>query len=415
MGNIKSVIAIGNHQTYDLEVNHPDHQFYLSNGILTSNSHAVLYSMISYHTAYLKAHYPIEFLLGNLMFELRSNAKSAKDNIDKFKQELKANNIKILPPDINKSNITYELLESGELLTGFEALKSVGDDAIRDIIEKRPFKSFDDFMIKVDGTKVRSNTIQSLIGSGCLDCFGISRTLLYLYCSDYRKKLQTWLKRHDPSTETFIYPWPSEVEWTVPELYALEKSILDEAFICGKEEAFPKFFKNDCISIADINLMHDKEKIQSIRAEIKSIFEFKVKKETSKYLGQPMIKATIEDQFGDQITLTVFPENWKKVKEQMKDFCGSKHKFDVGIAIHFSGTVNVYEEEIGIVLQDFFSFFPPAALPKNIKAKKISKKNIEIEKKIEETNVNATNMDEFMLNIEDSLYDEGFIEFDETD
>src|SRR5580692_4239393 len=61
-------------------------------------SHSVLYSMTSYKTAYLKAHYPIEFLLANLMSEIRSNAKVAKANIEKIKQELRTRGIKITPP-----------------------------------------------------------------------------------------------------------------------------------------------------------------------------------------------------------------------------------------------------------------------------------------------------------------------------
>jgi DNA polymerase-3 subunit alpha len=69
MSNIKSIKFIGKHQTYDLEVNHPDHQFYLSNGMLTSNSHAALYSMVSYRTAHLKCHYPLEFAVANIIAE----------------------------------------------------------------------------------------------------------------------------------------------------------------------------------------------------------------------------------------------------------------------------------------------------------------------------------------------------------
>src|ERR1700761_2721181 len=107
MTNIKSITPIADGQTYDLEVDHPDHQFYLSNGVLTSNSHAIMYSFISYTTAYLKAHYPLEFLLANLMQELKSNAPSAEGNILRIKQELRNHHLEILPPNVNTSNLEY--------------------------------------------------------------------------------------------------------------------------------------------------------------------------------------------------------------------------------------------------------------------------------------------------------------------
>ena len=70
MTNIKTVKFIEPDITYDLEVDHRDHQFYLSNGMLSSNSHATFYSMLGYQTAYLKAHFPLEFLVANLMAEV---------------------------------------------------------------------------------------------------------------------------------------------------------------------------------------------------------------------------------------------------------------------------------------------------------------------------------------------------------
>ena len=89
MSNIKNIKFLGNHQTYDLEIDHPDHQFYLSNGMLTSNSHAIFYSFIGYQTAYLKAHFPLEFLTANLMAEVNSNATTAADNVIKIKNEIR--------------------------------------------------------------------------------------------------------------------------------------------------------------------------------------------------------------------------------------------------------------------------------------------------------------------------------------
>lgn len=370
-------------------------------------AHSIMYSMISYYTAYLKAHYPIEFLLANLMSEIRSNSKISKNNIEKIKQELRNKGINITPPSINTSSLVYEVQPDGSLLTGLEALKSVGVEALKEVIEKRPFNNFHDFISR---SQLSSTGIKSLASSGCLDCFGISRKLIYLYCSDYKKKLQSWLKKHDPFTETFEYPWPVEKEWSTPELYALEKTFIGESFI-NKSKAYVGFFDKHSTPIRDIRNMHDKELIPSVRVEIKSVFEFKVKKEKSKFLGENMIKATVEDEHGEQITLTVFPTKWKEVKARIREACGSRYKFEEGLAIHFNGTVNLYEDEIGIVLENLFAFAPAPSLPNDLKAKKVSvKKSSKIDAQ-KSTNPNDTNelIDDFV----DELFDEGLIDLEE--
>ncbi len=368
MSNIKSIKEIGSYQTYDLEIDHPDHQYYLSNGILTSNSHAVLYSMLSYHTAYLKAHFPIEFLLANLSAELNSNTPDAELNADKAKKELRQHGINILPPDINLSDMTFKLINDQTLITGLEALKFVGEDAIEEILVKRPFKNFHDFMLRCETKKMRANAIQALAASGALDTFKIPRRLLYIYCTDYRKKLQVWLKKHNPETENFEFPWVNDPEWTKPELYALEKHYLGEAFACSKREAFGEFFKgNKHFNLSQLKSCGDRTPLTSVKAEIKSIFEFKVKKVNSKYFGQEMLKVLIEDEFGVQAGLTIFPDRWRLIKQKVRS---ENKEFIPGFVIHLAGTSNLYDNEIGIILDNLYDILPPPPLPTDLKSKK---------------------------------------------
>ncbi len=410
MSNIKSVAFVGNYQTHDLEVEHPDHQYYLSNGMLTSNSHSVLYSMTSYKTAYLKAHYTIEFLLANLMAEVKSNAPDANKNIEQIKLELKANKIKILPPNINKSKLSYSITDGNKLITGLDAIKFVGEDAIKDIIEKRPFTSLFDFMSRVDSRKVRANNIQALIACGAFDSFRLPRKLMFLYVADYRKKLQVWLKKHDPSTETFEYPWPNKEEWSISEIYALEQHYMGESFICKAPRAYDDFFKDEHYTIDQIKKMKNKSAISSVKGIIKSFFEFKVKKETSKYYGQSMIKAVIEDKNGNQCSCTIFPDRWDKVQKRIK-LINSKAIFDVGLAIHFSGTANEYEEEIGIIFDQLFDLKQPPSIPEDLKAKKVSLKITKSKTETNKTN-KSNNFDMLLEEIEDNLYDQGLIDLD---
>lgn len=380
-------------------------------------SHAVLYSMTGYKTAYLKAHYPVEFLLANLMAEVNSNNPDARGNIEKIKKELKEHKVKIFPPDINTSQLTYTINDTNKLLTGLDALKFVGEDAIKDIIEKRPFKNFFDFMARVDSKKVRANSIQALAASGAMDSFKIPRKLIYLYCSDYRKKLQVWLKKHDPSIEEFVYPWPGEGDWKISELYALEQFYLGESFACKPADAYGKFFKDNHTTIYEIKKAKDKTKLYDIKGIIRNFFEFKVKKETSKYYGQSMIKAIIEDKNGDQCGCTIFPDRWKMVQDRIKSV-HSKAEFEPGIALNFSGNTNSYEDDVGIILDDLANISVTPALPADLKAKKINLKEAKAKmtKEVTAKDPSLENTNEtkgLFEEIEDMLYDEGLIDLDE--
>lgn len=378
-------------------------------------SHSILYSMLSYKTAYLKAHYPIEFLLANLIAEVKSNAQDADKNISKIKQEIRKNKVKILPPDINKSLLNYSLIEEGSLLTGLDALKFVNDEAIKDIISKRPFTSFLDFMSRVDSSKVRANAIQALAASGCLDIFGIPRKLLFLYVSDYRKKLSSWMKKHDPKTEEFNYPWPKEKDWELSEYYALEQFYLGEAFVCKPIAAYKDFFKivdksNSYCTMQEVKRLQNKDKIRSMKVIVRSFFEFKIKKE-GKYLGRSMVKAEIEDARGERGSLTIFPDSWDKLVDTIKKD-KIKFEFGEGVAINFSATANLYEDEMGMALEDVYQVLPPPQLPVDLKAKKVSLKEA---KKAVQSSLTEVSKDQLFEEIEDSLIDEGLIDPEEGD
>ena len=370
-----------------------------------NKSHAVLYSMISFITAYLKAHYPVEFLQANLIHEVNSNTQDAKSNIEKVKKELRQRGVKIVPPDINKSDLSYVLVEDKTLITGLDALKFVGEEAIKDIVAKRPFKSFFDFMVRVDSRKVRANNIQALAACGAFDSFGIYRKLLYLYCSDYRKKLQVWKKKHDPNVEEFTYPWPNDGEWSESEIYALENFYLGEGFICKPHKAYGKFFEGQYSLFSDIKKAKDKDKFQYLKAIVVDFFEFKVKKETSKSYGMPMAKAMLEDKDGDQCMCTIFPDRWKLVQDRLK-MVKKNLKFDSGVALYFSGTVNYYNDEVGIILENMYNAVPPPDLPIDRKARKVMLKKPKKEKTDEKK------AGSLLEQMEDFLYDQGLIDLD---
>ena len=260
-------------------------------------------------------------------------------------------------------------------------------------------------MVRVDSKKVRSNTIQALASAGCLSMFNLPRKAIFLYCSDYRKKLQSWMKKHDPNKETFVYPFNLEDEWTISELYALEHHYIGDAFVCKPPVAYGNFFNVDHVTVKTIKDSEHKTKLVPIRGILRSFFEFKVKKEKSKYYGMSMIKAIIEDKNGEQCSCTIFPDRWNIVQQRLKS---GKIAFEPGLAISFGGTCNAYEDDMGIVLEDLFAALPCPRLPSDLKAKKTSmRKPKEDENK---KSVVASGVEEMAEEIEDQLYDEGLID-----
>jgi DNA polymerase III subunit alpha len=347
-----------------------------------NKSHAILYSLLSYKTAVLKAHFPLQFLVGTLMAEISGNKADAAANIAKCKQELRNRKITISPPDINKSSLTFRILNSSTLLTGLDAIKFVSDDAIKDILDKRPFSSFQDFMLRVDSAKVRSNTIQALAVSGALDSIlnkKISRQQVFYYVSDYRKKLQIWQKKHDAKVETFSYAFPEEVPWKVSEIYALETMYLGEGYSCKPAQAYSLFFKEPHQKFIDVKSMKDRSYCGKLAGIVKDAFIFKVRKEGSKFFGQEMGKVTMEDMWGEQISVTVFPDKMVIFKDFIKKV-HSKAELGPGLAIKFSGSANLYDENVGIIFDQVFEISLPPKVPSDLKARTISVKRVKAEK-----------------------------------
>lgn len=396
MSNIISVTEISEGDTYDLEVDHPDHQFYLANGILTSNSHSVLYSLTSYHTAFLKANYPIEFLLANLLSELQSSSPNAEDNKIKIKNELRNHGLKIIAPNINESLFEYTIKSETELLTGLGSIKQLGDEAIKDIIEKRPFKDFTDFMMRVDSKKVRASSIQALAATGCFDGFGISRQSIYLYCSDCRDKLRVWAKNHPGKTD-FKYPFPTD-EWNISERYALEMKYIGEAFVCKPPKAYSGFFSDfgKYATVRDLKRVPDKSIVKSCKGIITDVFKFPIKKE-GKSLGKEMAKVKIQDVYGDILSVTIFPTQLGQIDKRVNELSKSS-SFEPGHAISFGGTVNYYNDEMGLIFDQLYNIVPPPSIPSDLKKRKV--------KLTTDKNKKQSLFDDIM----DDLIEEGMIE-----
>ncbi|MDR2064999.1 MAG: DNA polymerase III subunit alpha [Prevotellaceae bacterium] len=134
-----------------------------------NKSHATCYSKIAYQTAYLKAHYPAEFMAA----VLTNNISDIKE-VSKFMEECKAAGIKVLPPSVNESDMTFTVNKDGNIRFGLAAVKGVGTAAVENIIkvrESEPFADIFDFMSRINLTAVNRRTVESLVLSGGFDEF----------------------------------------------------------------------------------------------------------------------------------------------------------------------------------------------------------------------------------------------------
>jgi len=139
-----------------------------------NKSHATCYSWVAYQTAYLKAHYPAEFMAGNMSRCINDIGK-----ITKLMSECQNMGIPCLGPDVNESQRKFSANKKGEVRFGLSAIKGMGDAAAINIIDERekngPYKDIFDFVQRVNLSAVNRKAFESLALSGGFDSFGIKR------------------------------------------------------------------------------------------------------------------------------------------------------------------------------------------------------------------------------------------------
>ncbi len=144
-----------------------------------NKSHSTCYAFVAYQTAYLKAHYPSEYMAAVL------NHAGSIDKITFFMEECKRMGLKVLGPDINESQYGFAVNDKGEIRFGFSGLKGVGENAIEAIIEERkkhgPYTTIYDLAKRVNQRSANKKSMESLAYSGAFDCFKDITRAQYFY------------------------------------------------------------------------------------------------------------------------------------------------------------------------------------------------------------------------------------------
>ncbi|WP_336166380.1 DNA polymerase III subunit alpha [Acinetobacter sp. 161(2023)] len=142
-----------------------------------NKSHAAAYALVAYHTAWLKAHYPAEFMAAVMTSEMQNT-----DSVVFLIDDCRNNNLEVLPPSVNMSTYHFHASNDKTIVYGLGAIKGVGEQAMQSVIDSRrqlgAYTDLFDFCHRIDLKKINKRTLEALIRAGALDCLGIERASL---------------------------------------------------------------------------------------------------------------------------------------------------------------------------------------------------------------------------------------------
>jgi DNA polymerase-3 subunit alpha len=277
-----------------------------------NKSHSAAYAYIAYQTAFLKAHYPVEFIAASLSADMDNTAK-----VVLFINECKNMGIEVLPPDINESNREFKVT-GNSIRFGLEAVKGVGGSAIDAILEVREDGSFDsisDFCTRADSRRVNKKVIESLIKAGAMHSMGnraqLTAGLPTVMEEAVRRQKDIKLGQESmfgDVNEVSAERLPMVNEWDELQLLAMEKEALG-FYITGHplNKYKEQLEKVDVTPTTELQELNDKQEINlgGIVIDFKKI-------QTKK--GDMMAALTLEDLFST-VEVIAFPDIYAEAED----------------------------------------------------------------------------------------------------
>ena len=299
-----------------------------------NKSHATCYSWVAYQTAYLKAHYPAEFMAGNMSRCLNDITK-----ITKLMSECQAMNIPCLGPDVNESEQKFSANKKGEVRFGLSAIKGMGEAAATNIIAERhkngQYKDIFDFVQRVNLSAVNRKAMESLALSGGFDSFGIRReqyfasnakgdtfveTLLrygQVYQSE-QSSMQNSLFGDMGGVEIQTPPVPDCEAWSTMELLKRERELVGIYLSAHPLDDYAVVLNHMCnLHCPQIGREMDKKAFASIEELTFGGIVTSVSQRWTKN-NKPFGIVTIED-FEGQGELALFGEDWTKWQSMLQE------------------------------------------------------------------------------------------------
>jgi DNA polymerase-3 subunit alpha len=287
-----------------------------------NKSHSVAYSILSFHTAWLKVHFPSDF-----MAALLSAMIGDTDSVVKYINEAREIGLEVLPPDVNESGYKFTVVGEKRIRFGLGGIRNVGKSAIDSILaarEKAPFKTIFDLAERVDLRVCNKRVFEALIQSGALDSLGGHRAQ-YLTVLDTALSEAAFQQEEiasgqvslfgSPTTESnrphLAQVLPNIAPWTESVRLAREKEIL--GFYTSGHPLEPFVTETELFSthkVADLGKWTPDP--MGLAVVVTAI-----RRQISKRTGSEFARLTIED-FSGSAEVMVFPEKWSALSDQIK-------------------------------------------------------------------------------------------------
>lgn len=293
-----------------------------------NRSHSAAYSMIAYHTAFLKANHPAEYMAAVLTHNLNDIKK-----ITFFIDECRRQNIPVLGPDVNESEMNFTVNQNEEVRFGMAAVKGVGEAAVKAIVEERkengPYKDVLDFAKRINLRSVNKRCFEALAMAGAFDCFKGSHRAQYFHreTSDdsifIEKIIKHALNFQEKQNSAQVSLFGEETDIDIPDIelpgcqpWSKVEQLKNEKEVTGfyisghPLDDYRIEMENFCThTIGDLNadLRRLRNKVVTFTGMV-TMAEHRTTKN-----NKPFGRFTVED-FNDSMTLALFGEDYLKMK-----------------------------------------------------------------------------------------------------
>ncbi|MEO3404477.1 DNA polymerase III subunit alpha [Mucilaginibacter sp. CAU 1740] len=322
-----------------------------------NKSHSTCYAFVAYQTAYLKAHYPSEYMAAVL------NNQNNIEKITFFMEECRRMGVEVLGPDINESDMSFAVNKRGQVRFGLTGVKGVGDKAVESIIEERAanghFETLYDFARRSNTRSVNRKSYENLVYGGAFDNFGVHRAQFFAktelgtltgverlikYANDYQNVQSSSQSSLFGSSVASYVPEPAmpEVEeWPLIERLKYEKMVIGIYLTGHPLDNYKVELKRFCnATISDLKLMQKArsgeggEDVMAAFAELKRRGELKigglvanVQHKMTK-TGKPFGTFVLED-YNESYEFALFGDDYVKFRNMMMD----------GYFLHIKGNI----------------------------------------------------------------------------
>ena len=277
-----------------------------------NKSHAIAYAYITYQTAYLKAHYPSEYMAASISCEPEPEQQSI------YMSDARRNGVQVMPPDLNQSKEDFTVGKDGEILFGFSSIKGIAGAACKKLLMLKPYTSFGDFLIRAYYIKgINKKVIDALVCSGACDTFGYRRSNLLAgferfiidYSSECPEEYNSIHANKFCKNEESYFVKKDIHEFPILKILELEKTLLGVHISGNPFDYVGSLVSDDYRAVDYLNQVERGS--YCVLCQINKVKQIQTKK------GDPMAFIDVTDQDGAGTNMIVFPNVFPKASPSL--------------------------------------------------------------------------------------------------